>query len=145
MEEKNSITGVSLEKNYWPNQTLEAATVNWKNKIGNNCKRVCAWRTMGRGKKREPLSFPSSPASFRFVSSQPVTKTVLRGEKRFHFLVYVSIRVSQSVSQYYNLPHRRTTDANFPPTNYMVVKIWTAKFPLVIKPFPDISSTKSPL
>ena len=63
---------------------------------------VCAWRTMGRGKKREPLSFPSSPACFNFASSRPVTKTVIRGgETSLQFLVYVSIKVSQ----YYNLPH----------------------------------------
>ena len=74
----------------------------FSNSVMRYFKRLCAWRTMGRGKKREPLSFPSSPACFNFASSRPVTKTVIRGgETSLQFLVYVSIKVSQ----YYNLPH----------------------------------------
>ena len=77
--------------------------------FSNTAKRDCkSVRVQGDGKREKwkPLSFPSSPACFLFNSSQPVTQKVLRGgETRLQFLVYVSISVSQSVSQYYNLPH----------------------------------------
>ena len=42
----------------------------------------------------------------RLFSSQLMTQTVLRGgETRLQVLVYVSISVSQSAPEYYNLPH----------------------------------------
>ena len=83
---------------------------NWHITVSNSakryCKRVCAWRTMKRGKKGQPLSFSSSPASFLCASSQLMTQTVLRGgETRLQFLVYVSISMSQSAPEYYNLLH----------------------------------------
>ena len=44
--------------------------------------------------------------SLRLFSSQLMTQTVLRGgETRLQVLVYVSISVSQSAPEYYNLPH----------------------------------------
>ena len=79
--------------------------------FSNSAKRYCKSVRVEDDEKREKeaaslLFIIPRELSLRLFSSQLMTQTVLRGgETRLQVLVYVSISVSQSAPEYYNLLH----------------------------------------